>query len=159
MKAVDIFLLYSFIRRLVTPFDKWKAFKDGTIDAKGNVLVKRKNLSGNAKSNFGLFDILILNLKKLLAKVPGGSAKLATFAAALFLLKEEKNINETNIDQYISELPTLLESHWNEAKVLMENEGSAPPIANSSSPNIARKNDKKTVLFKKLKRKKDIYTS
>jgi hypothetical protein len=157
MKAVDIFLLYSFIRRLVTPFNKWKAYQDGTIDDKGNVLIKRKQLTGNAKNNFGLFDVLILNLKKLLAKVPGGSAKLATFAAALFLLKEEKNINETNIDEYVSNLPSLLEDHWSEAKVLMEEEGGSAPIANTSKGNIARKNDKSTVIFKKIKRKKDIY--
>ena len=34
--VVDLYLVYSFIRRLVTPFEKWDAFKTGVIDNKGN---------------------------------------------------------------------------------------------------------------------------
>jgi hypothetical protein len=160
---IDIYLLYSFVRRLVTPFNKWKAYDDGTIDENGNILVPRKQLSGRSKDNFGLFDLLILNLKKLLAKLPGGSTKIATFGAALFLLKEEKNITEENIEEIINNIPSLLESHIREAKLLVE-EGDAPagivgggttPITSNSVGNIARKNDKSTLLFKKtVKRKK-----
>lgn len=40
---------------------------------------------------------MIMNLKKLLAKIPGGGSKIGTFAAALFLVKEEKDVyNMTN---------------------------------------------------------------
>jgi hypothetical protein len=159
---VDIYLLYSFVRRLVTPFNKWKAYDDGTIDENGNILIPRKDLSGNAKNNFGLFDLLILNLKKLLAKLPGGSTKIATFGAALFLIKEEKNITEDNIEEIINRIPTLLESHIREAKLLVEDGapagivgGGTTPITSNSVGNIARKNDKSTLLFKKtVKRKK-----
>jgi len=86
---VDLFLVYSFIRKLVTPFNKWEAFKLGIIDEKGNVLIKRKEFSNSKQSKaFGIFDVMLLNLKKLLAKVPGGQSKLASYAAALFLIKE-----------------------------------------------------------------------
>jgi hypothetical protein len=37
---------------------------------------------------------MILKLKKLLAKVPGGQSKLASYAAALWLIKEQHNIKE-----------------------------------------------------------------
>ena len=159
---VDIYLLYSFVKRLVTPFDKWKAYDDGTIDEKGNILVPRKELSGREKDNFGLFDLLILNLKKLLGKLPGGSSKIATFGAALFLIREEKNITEDNIEQIIQNIPSLLESHMREAKLLVEDGapagivgGGTTPITSNSVGNIARKNDRSTLLFKKsLKRKK-----
>ena len=32
---IDIYLVYEFIKRLVTPFDKTKAFSLGLIDADG----------------------------------------------------------------------------------------------------------------------------
>lgn len=86
---VDLFLVYSFIRKLVTPFDKWEAYKLGIIDEKGKVLIKRKDFTkANQKKAFGIFDVMLLNLKKLLAKVPGGQSRLASYAAALWLIKE-----------------------------------------------------------------------
>ena len=36
--VVDLFLVFSFIKRLVTPFRKWDAYKQGIIDEKGKVL-------------------------------------------------------------------------------------------------------------------------
>lgn len=90
--VIDTFLLYQFIRRLATPFEKWKAFELGIIDADGKVLRKRNTLkTKEEKDAFGLFDILVLNLKKLLAKLPFGKTRLASFAAALFLIKEHNN--------------------------------------------------------------------
>lgn len=88
---VDIYLLYQFLRRLTKPFKEWKAFELGIIDAEGNVLRKRNTLKDDEKKAWGYFDIMIANLKKLLAKVPGGSSRLATFAAALMLLREHEN--------------------------------------------------------------------
>ena len=41
--VVDLFLVYQFIRRLATPFNKWKAYEDGVIDANGKILVKKKD--------------------------------------------------------------------------------------------------------------------
>lgn len=96
--VVDLFLVYQFIRRLVTPFEKWEAYKEGIIDEKGNILVKRKDFTRIAQRKaFGVFDQMILNLKKLLAKLPGGSTRLATYAAALWLIKEEQRMQETGM--------------------------------------------------------------
>ena len=90
--VIDTFLLYQFIRRLATPFEKWKAFDLGIIDAEGKVLRKRNTLrTKEEKDAFGLFDILVLNLKKLLMKLPFGKTRLASFAAALYLIKEHNN--------------------------------------------------------------------
>ena len=81
--VVDLFLVFSFIKRLVTPFEKWDAYKEGIIDKDGNILIKRKDYSKPAQRKaFGVFDQLILNVKKLLAKLPGGSTRLASYAVA-----------------------------------------------------------------------------
>ena len=92
---VDLYLVYQFIKRLTTPFKDWPAYKLGIIDEKGNQLKKRKELFKVAERDaFGIFDLMILKLKKLLAKLPGGQTKLATYAAALWLVKESSDIEE-----------------------------------------------------------------
>jgi len=45
--VVDLFLVYQFIRRLATPFDKWDAYKEGIIDDKGKVLIKKKDFTNS----------------------------------------------------------------------------------------------------------------
>lgn len=88
-RIIDIFLVYQFIRRLATPFNKWKAYDLGIIDANGKVLKPRKDLSTQEEKNaWGYYDILVANLKKLLATVPFGRTRLASFAAAALLLRE-----------------------------------------------------------------------
>lgn len=93
---VDLFLVFNFIKRLVTPFEKWEAYKEGIIDEKGNLLIKRKDFVKNSqKSAFGIFDQMILNMKKLLGKLPGGQTKLASYASALWLIREQQRIEAT----------------------------------------------------------------
>ena len=94
--VVDIFLVYQFIRRLATPFEKWKAYEYGIIDKNGNILKKRRELrTVKERKAWGKFDLLVLKIKRLLEKVPGGKTRLASYAAALWLIKEgqEKNAN------------------------------------------------------------------
>ena len=89
---------------------------------KGNILLRRKDFTTKAQSNsFGVFDQLILNLKKLLAKLPGGQTKLASYAAALWLIKEQKSVEENQMlsegnDEYLAE--QFLESA--EARFMLE---------------------------------------
>lgn len=88
-KLIDLYLAYSFIRRLATPFEKWKAYELGIIDEDGRVLRKKSTFTSRAEHEaWGYFDILIANLKKLLATIPGGQRQIASIAAALLLLKE-----------------------------------------------------------------------
>lgn len=95
---VDLFLVYQFIRRLATPFNKWEAYKLGIIDENGKVLRKKKTLKDpKERAAWGIFDIMVANMKKLLAKVPGGSTRLASYAAALFLIKEHKAFTEESL--------------------------------------------------------------
>lgn len=102
---VDLFLVYQFIRRLATPFNKWEAYKLGIIDEKGKVLIKSKDFTKAAQRKaWGVFDRMIANLKKLLAKVPGGSSRFASYAAALFLIKEYKHFtDETTLTEELTD--------------------------------------------------------
>jgi hypothetical protein len=95
---VDLFLVYQFIRRLATPFNKWPAYELGIIDEKGNVLKKRKDLNlDRERKAFGIFDVMILNLKKILAKIPGGSSRMAPYAAALYLIREWNHFSDGSL--------------------------------------------------------------
>ena len=94
----DLFLVYQFIRRLATPFKEWDAYKLGIIDERGNVLRKRKTLKlAKERSAFGIFDVMILNLKKLLEKVPGGQSRIASYAAALYLIREWNHFSDGSL--------------------------------------------------------------
>ncbi len=104
---VDLFLVYQFLRRLTTPFKDWEAYKLGIIDERGNVLKKRRNLNLKAERDaFGVFDLMVLNIKKLIEKLPGGQTRIASYAAALFLIREHNmflkdseqiNLNENQV--------------------------------------------------------------
>lgn len=111
--VIDLFLVYQFIVRLVTPFEQWDAYRLKIIDEKGKVLRKRATLStGEEKSAWGYFDILAANIKKLLAKVPGGESKLISYAAAGLLLKEQQKLEtmtEEEIEALVNELLKDLE--------------------------------------------------
>jgi hypothetical protein len=102
---VDLWLVYSFIRRLATPFEKWPAYEAGVIDKDGNILKSKKERNTRSeKDSFGVFDLMILKLKKLLANIPGGSSRLASYAAALWLIKEWNHFsNESLLNENVSE--------------------------------------------------------
>lgn len=109
-RVLDIFLTYQFLKRLTTPFDQWDAYKLGIIDADGKVLRKRKDLGmAEDRAAWGYFDIMTANLKKLIMKLPGGKERIATFAAALLLLREHntgsiksKEILEQKFNEYLA---------------------------------------------------------
>lgn len=93
MSAVDLVIVYEFLKRLTTPFNKTKAFELGLIDEKGKKLKKAE--TSEEKKAIGYFDRLIFNLKRLLGKIPGGDTKFASYAAALFLIKESASPKES----------------------------------------------------------------
>ena len=119
-RPLDTFYTYQFLKKLSTPFDETEAYELGIIDAEGKVLKNRKELkTKEEKEAFTRFDILINNLKKMLAKVPFGKTMLGRYTAALFLLKEGKNTSpetleedfwkfaEDNMEQLTEDAPTM----------------------------------------------------
>jgi hypothetical protein len=118
----NIYFVYQFIKKLVTPFDKTKAFELGIIDGKGRILKKRRDLkTSEEKEAYNLSDTLIWNIKKLLSKVPGGQSRIASYAAALFLIKEQsgdyKVTDEELENQFFDRFEELYDNdklHFNE---------------------------------------------
>ena len=90
--AIDAFITFRFLKLLVTPFDKTEAFKFGIIDKNGKVLRKYKTLERiDERKAYTILHRLVFNIKRLLEKLPGGKSRLASYAAALFLIKEHVN--------------------------------------------------------------------
>lgn len=97
---VDLYIVYRILRKLTTPFDQWDAYKQGVIDAEGNIIKKPEDRTTlDQKESLTTLDTLILNLKKILGKLPFGKTRLASYGAALFLIKEEKNLTEDNLEE------------------------------------------------------------
>ena len=88
----NIYFVYQFLKKLVTPFNKTKAFELGIIDETGKILKRRRDLeTSEEKDAYNLSDTLIWNIKKLMGKIPGGKSRLASYAAALWLIKEQQD--------------------------------------------------------------------
>ena len=116
MSAFDTLVAYKFIKLLVTPFDETDAYKRGIIDADGNILKSRSDLksSKDKKAYPSNVYTLVWNLKRILSKVPAMRNKLASFTAAMYLLKEEHGYNDEQI-RIITQ-----ESGFDHESVLME---------------------------------------
>ena len=88
----NIYFVYQFLKKLVTPFNKTKAFELGIVDETGKILKRRRDLeTSEEKDAYNLSDTLIWNIKKLMGKIPGGKSRLASYAAALWLIKEQQD--------------------------------------------------------------------
>jgi hypothetical protein len=119
--ATDIYLTYRFIRALVTPFNKTKAFELGIIDADGNPLKKKRDLkTTEEKTAYTIYDRLVFKLKRLLGKIPGGKTRLASFAAALWLIKEQVCQNEEQAYVIEEEVMKHLKLEQSDFDALME---------------------------------------
>ena len=116
-RAGDIFYAFRFLRMLTTSWEDTKAYTYGIIDDKGKVLKKAKTLKTPAeKAAYTVFHRLVFNIKRLLQKAPGGGSKLASYAAALFLIKEQTGMTEEDIkkamSQFLDSAEELEESKW-----------------------------------------------
>jgi hypothetical protein len=129
---VDTFVTYQFIKRLATPFEKWDAYKYGIIDKDGKVLRKSASLkTQEEKNSWRYFDRLVANLKKLLGKVPGGKTRIASYAAALLLLREEKYLSDLDDDQLEQVVESMLPNYISLAQRYITEEGEAVAPANN----------------------------
>jgi hypothetical protein len=121
-QAGDLVYTFRFLTLLVTPFDKTKAYEAGIIDADGKRLKSfEKNTMENRaayRDYYTPFHRLVFNVKRLMAKAPGGSSRLASYAAALYLIKENYSVSEKRILKALNEAgedPTDLlaeENNW-----------------------------------------------
>jgi hypothetical protein len=91
-KVISAFTVYKFIKLITLPFSSFDAYKYGIIDSKGNFLKKVDTLTKTKeKKSVDAFYRLVINLKKIINKVPDPSlkAQLKTIPTAMILLKDE----------------------------------------------------------------------
>tara|TARA_B100000424_G_scaffold192118_1_gene149724 strand:+ start:641 stop:1240 length:600 start_codon:yes stop_codon:yes gene_type:complete len=107
-RAGDLVYTFRFLRLLTTSFEDTEAFKKGIIDKNGKRL---KSFTLNTMDNreiyrdyYTPFHRLVFNIKKIMAKAPGGGSRLASYAAALYLLKEQFGVSEKKMKQGLQEL-------------------------------------------------------
>jgi len=100
-RAGDLVYTFRFLKLLITPFEKTNAYKFGLIDDKGKKL--RKPETPEERSAYNPFHRIVFNIKKLIAKVPGGKSRIASYASALYLIKEKYSISDKNLEKMISE--------------------------------------------------------
>lgn len=94
----DLFYAFRFLKLLVTPFEKTKAFELGIIDKDGTVIKKAsERTTPEEKSAYTVFHRLVFNLKRIMAKAPGGKSVVARYGAALFLIKEHTGMSEKQL--------------------------------------------------------------
>ena len=118
---MDLFLVYQFVKRLSTPWDKTEAFKLGLIDAKGKKLKTAE--TPEEKKALGYYDKLVYNLKRLLEKLPGGKTRLGSFAAAAFLMKEHNEREYTEeelLEGLLTEMMNMDDKTTKKLNELME---------------------------------------
>ena len=127
--VIDLYLAYRFLKNLVQPFEQWEAYKTGVIDKNGAILIPKNKRTQQQINSLGYFDVIGMNLKKLLGKLPGGKSAIASYAAALLLLREynKKEVKE-DFNDYVD--MDWLEKEFNsclaEAEELFKEEGEAP---------------------------------
>ena len=91
-KISDTFFVYSFLKRLVTPFNETDAYKLGIIDERGKKIKSPKTTE--ELNSYSTFERLVFNIKKIIERLPGGKSKIASYGAALFLIREHNNPKE-----------------------------------------------------------------
>jgi hypothetical protein len=98
MAVMDIYMIYQFVKKLVTPFTEMPAYRAGLIDGNGKFLKQRSQFTPAEQQICTYFDILVINLKRLIAMVPGGRSRLANYAAALFLTRTYESYQKNPVD-------------------------------------------------------------
>jgi len=120
-RGADLYFVFRFLRLLTMDYKKTDAFKFGIIDNKGKALRKSADLESiKEKASYTMLHRMVFNIRRLMEKVPGG--RFVNYAAALFLLKEQKDARIWTDDGYMkSKLLEFLETDWEaDAKFLKE---------------------------------------
>lgn len=149
-RAVDIYYTFRFLRQLVTPWKETKAFKLGLVDENGKVL--RKARTPEEKDAYTLFFRLVYNIKRLLNKVPFGKTKLASYAAALWLIHENTKMSKTAIYEgfkaFLEQEGVELDNTLSESKTWMLKEENLLPGKYKLSEHIVSPTTGEVVAFK-----------
>ncbi len=110
-KVISAFTVFKFIKMMSDPFSKMDAYKYGIIDDKGNFIKKVESLTDTReKKSVDPFNRLIINLKKLIQRVPDPKlkAQMKTLPGAMVLLKDEAEKYGADGEYVLSEVEEFL---------------------------------------------------
>ena len=148
--AIDLAYTFRFIRMLVLDWKSWDAYKQGVIDENGKRNKDVKLDTDEKKNSYTHFIRLCANVKRLLNKVPGGSSKLGSFAAALYLVKEKYSLSDNKLRKILRESgfdsSSILaeENKW----FLLEDKQLSPGVYRINNPKILNKSFEEMVWAK-----------
>jgi hypothetical protein len=120
-RGADLYFVFRFLRLLTMKYESTDAYKFGIIDKKGKALRKSADLtSTKEKASYTMLHRMVFKIRRLMEKIPGG--RFVNYAAALFLLKEQKDARIWTDDIYMkTKLLEFLETDWEaDAKFLKE---------------------------------------
>ena len=156
-RAADLAYTFRFIRMLVMKWESWDAYKLGIIDANGKRNRNVKLDSDEKKSAYTPFIRLAANIKRLVSKVPGGGTGLGSFAAALYLIKEEYKLQDNQISDIIKKCGVNIDdiliedNEW----FMIENKQLSPGVYRVYNNKLLNKNFEEMVWEKDQIRIKD----
>jgi len=127
-QAADAVYSYKFLKLLVTPWDKTDAYKLGIVNADGKPLKKASDLKTSQERNaYSVFNRLVFNIKRLLNKLPLGKTTLASYAAALYLIKENTRMTDNGITKIFDKLEIPVDMSLNENTWFLNDNGQLQP--------------------------------
>jgi hypothetical protein len=140
-RAADIAYTFRFIRMMVMDWKDWDAYKQGVIDENGKRNRNVKLDTDEKKSSYTPFIRLAANIKRLVAKLPGGGSKLGSFASALYLIKEKYNLKEKNLKDICEKCDVEILDFLNEKNewFLLEDKQLSPGIYRVANPKLLNK--------------------
>lgn len=116
-RTTDTVYAFRFLRLLTTPWKKMGAYKLGIIDENGTLI--RKPETSAEKSKYNIFHKLVFNIKKMLNVLPFGKTTIASYLAALYLIKEKTGLSDRALAKALKEVTgfdarsmPLEESFW-----------------------------------------------
>ena len=155
--AADTVYAFRFIRMMVMDWKSWDAYKEGIIDENGKRLKEVKLDTDSKRAAYTPFVRLVANIKRLVAKIPGGGSKLGSFASALYLVKEKANLSEKGLKSICEKCDIEVLDFLNENNewFLLEDKQLSPGVYRVNNPKLLNKSCSELVWAKDQIRIKD----
>ena len=155
--AADTVYAFRFIRMMVMDWKNWDAYKEGIIDENGKRIREVKLDTDSKRSAYTPFVRLVANIKRLVAKIPGGGSKLGSFASALYLVKEKANLSEKGLKSICEkcDIEALDFLNENNEWFLLEDKQLSPGVYRVNNPKLLNKSCSELVWAKDQIRIKD----
>lgn len=180
-RFVDSVIALRILRLLTVPFVETDAYRLGIIDDKGKELKRMSQLNTTTERDaYTLLHRLVYRIKRIIEKVPIENKKVASYAAALALIKEHYDLNKEPInleEMFLDKMSSQLNEELKFVKFYFEEKYTLSfkqfveeaPANNAGSPGVdgftpdtlgvTKKKQKKYQTQNNLFRRKEIFTN